>query len=44
MSRGSRNPSNGAQYKTEDESQENRNYVSTDFVCSDTDADCNTNK
>ena len=28
----------------EDESQENRNYKSTDFVCSNTDADSNTDR
>ena len=36
------NPSVGIQYKIEDESQENRNCESTDFVCSDTNADGNT--
>ena len=35
------NPSVGIQYEMEDESQENRNCESTDFVCSDTDADSN---
>ena len=32
-------PSVGIQYEMEDESQENGNYESTDFVFSDTDAD-----
>ena len=32
-------PYKGTQYEMEDESQENRIYDSTDFVCSDTDAD-----
>ena len=36
------NPSVGIQYEMEDESQENRNCEFTDFVCSDTDADSNT--
>ena len=38
MSNEGSNPSNGIQHKMEDEQQENRNYESTDFVCSDTDA------
>ena len=38
----SQHPSVGIQYDMEDESQENRNYESTDFVCFDTDADRNT--
>ena len=36
------NPSVGIQYEMEDESQENWNCESTDFICSDTDADSNT--
>ena len=35
-------PSVGIQYEMEDESQENRNYEFTDFVCSDKDGDSNT--
>ena len=37
-------PSVGIQYEMEDESQEDRNCESTDFVCSDTDADSNTDR
>ena len=35
-------PSVGIQYEMEDESQEDRNCEFTDFVCSDTDAERNT--
>ena len=35
-------PSVGIQYEMEDESQENRNCESTDFICSDTDANSST--
>ena len=34
-------PSVGIQYEMEDESQENKNCESTDFVCSDTGGDSN---
>ena len=35
-------PSVGIQYESEDEYQENRNCESTNFVCSNTEADSNT--